>query len=171
MQKLLERARAYLAGLEADRQAALALSEQKAEEAKLIKARQEGFQAAMELLGCEIPTGTAASGTEKELSANRSDHGERASGPEKPPRQRGRRPIREMILRELSFSGQPMTTAQIAKAIAYLPDRTEVALERMEKTGQVLRNEGGRWAIGLSSSPQGNGHADSPSNGKLPADA
>jgi hypothetical protein len=134
----------------------------------LIKARQEGFQAAMELLGCEIPAG-AATGTERELSANRSDHGERASGPEKP--RRGRRPIREMILRELSFSGQAMTTAQIAKAIAYLPDRTEVALERMEKNGQVLGNEGGRWAIGLSYSPQGNGHADSPNNGKLPADA
>ena len=43
MKELLERARAYLAGLEADRQTALALSEQKAEEAKLIKARQEGF--------------------------------------------------------------------------------------------------------------------------------
>src|SRR5580700_10704609 len=51
MKKLLERARAYLAGLEADRQTALALSEQKAEEAKLIKARQEGFQAALALLG------------------------------------------------------------------------------------------------------------------------
>jgi len=171
MQKLLERARAYLAGLEADRQAALALSEQKAEEAKLIKARQEGFQAAMELLGCEIPAGTTTSGTERELSANRSDHGERASGPEESPRRRGRRPIREMILRELSFSGQVMTTAQIAKAIAYLPDRTEAALERMEKNGQVLRNEGGRWAIGLSASAQTNGHADSPSNGKFPADA
>ena len=171
MEELLERARAYLASLEADRQAALALSEQKAEEAKLIKARQEGFQAAMELLGCEIPAGTTTSGTERELSANRSDHGERASGPEESPRRRGRRPIREMILRELSFSGQAMTTAQIAKAIAYLPDRTEVALECMEKNGQVLRNEGGRWAIGLSSSPQGNGHADSPNSGKLPADA
>ena len=132
MEELLERARAYLASLEADRQAALALSEQKAEEAKLIKARQEGFQAAMELLGCEIPAG-AATGTERELSANCSDRGERASGPEKPPRRRGRRPIREMILRELSFSGQAMTTAQIAKAIAYLPDRTEVAFECMEK--------------------------------------
>jgi len=76
-----------------------------------------------------------------------------------------------MILRELSFSGQVMTTAQIAKAIAYLPDRTEAALERMEKNGQVLRNEGGRWAIGLSASAQTNGHADSPSNGKFPADA
>ena len=40
---LIEQARAYLDALEADRMAALALSEQKAEEAKLIKARQEGF--------------------------------------------------------------------------------------------------------------------------------
>ena len=166
MEELLERARAYLASLEADRQAALALSEQKAEEAKLIKARQEGFQAAMELLGRDIPAGTAASGTERELSANRSDHGGRTSGPKEPPRRRGRRPIREMILRELSFSGQAMTIAQIAKAIAYLPDRTEAV-----KNGQVLRNEGGRWAIGLSVSSQTNGHADSPSNGKFPADA
>ena len=71
----------------------------------------------------------------------------------------------------LTFSGQAMTTAQIAKAIAYLPDRTEVALERMEKNGQVLGNEGGRWAIGLSAAAQTNGHADSPSNGKFPADA
>jgi hypothetical protein len=46
MEQLLERARAYLDTLEADRQAALTLSEQKAEEAKLIKARQEGFRAA-----------------------------------------------------------------------------------------------------------------------------
>ena len=44
MEELLERARAYLAHLEAERKAALALSEQKAEEAKLIKARQEGFR-------------------------------------------------------------------------------------------------------------------------------
>jgi hypothetical protein len=170
MKELLERARAYLASLEADRQAALALSEQKAEEAKLIKARREGFQAAMELLDSEIPAGTTASRTERELCADRSGHGERASGPEKPPRRRGRRPIREMILRELSFSGQAMTTAQIAKAIPYLPDRTEAALERMEKNGQVLRNEEGRWAIGLTASPQTNRHADSPSNGKFPAD-
>ena len=43
MKKLLERARAYLAGLEADRQTALALSEQKAEEAKLIKPGRKDF--------------------------------------------------------------------------------------------------------------------------------
>ena len=47
----LEKAREYLDVLEAERLAALALSEQKAEEAKLIKARLEGFQAAMEMLG------------------------------------------------------------------------------------------------------------------------
>ena len=44
MHVLLERASAYLAALEADRQAALALCQQKAEEAELIKARQEGFK-------------------------------------------------------------------------------------------------------------------------------
>jgi hypothetical protein len=43
----IEQALAYLDALEADRMAAFALSEQKAEEAKLIKARQEGFRAAL----------------------------------------------------------------------------------------------------------------------------
>ena len=42
-------ASAYLDKLEAKRLAAIAISEQKAEEAKLIGARQEGFRAAMEL--------------------------------------------------------------------------------------------------------------------------
>ena len=37
-----EEAAAYLTRLEADRRAAIAVSEAKAEEAKLIKARQEG---------------------------------------------------------------------------------------------------------------------------------
>jgi hypothetical protein len=62
-----------------------------------------------------------------------------------------------------------MTAAQIAKAIEYLVDRTEVALERMEKDGQVVRSEGGRWAIGPSAAPQTNGHATGASNGKSPA--
>jgi hypothetical protein len=65
-------------------------------------------------------------------------------------RRRARRPIREMIVRELSFSGQPMTTAQIARAINYLPERTQTALERMEEDRQVLRNDG-RWAIRATS--------------------
>ncbi|MGA7866073.1 MAG: hypothetical protein WCA23_19145 [Stellaceae bacterium] len=171
MKVLLERARAYLAGLEADRQTALALSEQKAEEAKLIKARQEGFQAALELFGGKASAGITASGKDGELCADRSGRDERAADVQEEPRQRrGRRPIRKLIVRELSFSGQPMTAAQIAKAIEYLADRTEIALERMEQDGQVVRSEAGRWSIGLSGTPQTNGHA-SARNGKLPVPA
>ena len=145
----LEQALAYLETLEADRRAALALSEQKAEEAKLIKARQEGFQAAMELLGLGISADDAA------------------SHPKEPGRRRVRRHVRELILRELSFSGQAMTTIQIARAIEYLPYRTETALERMESAGRVLRNKEGRWAIVLT---KANGHAATAGNGN-PLDA
>jgi hypothetical protein len=166
MDALLERARAYLAKLEAERQSALALSKEKAEEAKLIKARQEGFQAALDLFGGAIRAGTSV---EKEgLSADLSGRNERSDQVTEPRQRSGRRPIRELIARELSFSGQPMSATQIAKAIEYLPDRTEVALERMEKDGKVFRNEGGRWAIGLSAAPQTNGHATGASNGKSP---
>ena len=147
MEQLLERARAYLDKLEADRQAALTLSEQKAEEAKLLKARQEGFQAAIEMLGGEIPAGDVGT----------------ASAREEPVR-RVRRPIREMILRELS-SGHAMTTAQIAKAIDYIPERTETALERLERDGQVLRNEG-LWAIGTTSLTHMSGHVLRAGNSK-----
>ena len=141
MPALPERARAYLDALEADRLAALALSEQKAEEAKLIKARLEGFQAALEMLRGEIS-----------VSEPKVD-------PKLPARRRGRRPIPQLILRELSFSGEAMTVNQIAKAIEYNRERTETALKRMEKDGQVLRNEGGRWAIGSADFTQVNGHA------------
>src|SRR5215469_15589925 len=92
-----EKARQYLERLEADRRAALQVSEQKAEEAKLIKARQEGFQAAMELFSITTSVST-----------------ENAQAPAP---KRSRRPIPQMILRELSFSGEKMTTTQIAKAI------------------------------------------------------
>ena len=136
MEQLLERARAYLDTLEADRQEALTLSEQKAEEAKLIKARQDGFRAAMKMLGGEIAAGDVGTDPHRE----------------EPVRRRGRRPIREMILRELSFSGHALTTAQIAKAIDYIPERTETALERLERDGQVLRNEG-RWTIRTTTWP------------------
>jgi DNA-binding IclR family transcriptional regulator len=71
-----------------------------------------------------------------------------------------------LILRELSFSGQAMTAAQIAKAIDYLPERTEMALQRMEESGQVLRNAGGRWAIGNTAMAQLNGHSAAGGNGK-----
>src|SRR5690242_10134518 len=147
MGELFERARAYLAGLEADRQAALALSEQKAEEAKLIKARQEGFQAAMAMLGGGISVAEAD------------------AHPREPGRRRGRRPIRQMILRELSFSGQAMTAAQIARAIDYLPERTQTALERMAKGGQLLRSDDDRWAIGTAAVTHTNGHAIEAGNG------
>jgi hypothetical protein len=171
MSVLPERASAYLAALEADRQAALALCREKAEEAKLIKARQEGFQAAIELLGSETPASPAASGSDGASYADCREHGERASDPPEPRQRRTRRPIAQLILRELSFSGQTMTTSQIAKAIEYLPDRTETALQRLAEAGQAVRNDEGRWTLGLSAVPQSNGHALG-SNGKLqePAD-
>ena len=80
-----------------------------------------------------------------------------------------RRPIAQLILRELSFSGQTMTAAQIARAIDYISERTETALERLEETGQVVRDEKGRWGIGLSGIRQTNGRDPSARNGKLPA--
>jgi hypothetical protein len=150
MQEPLERARAYLESLEADRQAALAISEQKAEEAKLIKARQEGFQAAMQLLGGQPSSVTDGSSTEAKH----------------PGRRRTRRHIPEMIVRELSFSGQAMTARQIAEAVDYTLERTETALKRLEKVGRVIRNEGGRWAIGLT---QLNAHTRKAGNGKISA--
>ena len=131
MEQLLERARAYLDALEAERQMALALSKQKAQEAELIKARQEGFQAAIDMVGSEIAAGNA--GTDRQ--------------PKEPVKRRARRSIREMILHELSFSGHAMTTGEIAGAINYLPERTQRALQRMEAGGQVHQNHD-RWAVG-----------------------
>ena len=158
MEGMSERARAYLDALEAERLAALALSEQKAEEAKLIKARQEGFEAAMQILGGHVPVGSA------EVSPVTSEPGRT---------RRTRRQISELIVRELSFSGQPTTTRQIAKAIDYNIERTEIALQRMEEAGQVHRSEGGRWATGVTApSAHMNGHAVN-GNGKsqeLPED-
>jgi hypothetical protein len=143
----LEKALAYLDALEADRQAALALSEQKAEEAKLIQARQEGFQAAMKILGGEIPVGNAE------------------SDPEEPGRRRARRRIPQLILGELSFSGQAVSATQIAKAIGYNLEGTQTALTRLEKAGQVLRNGEGRWAIGITAVARIHEHVAS-GNGK-----
>jgi len=137
MPRPFENALAFLDKLEADRRAAIALSEQKAEEAKLIQARQEGFQAAMEMLRCSIPVADAD------------------ADPKKPGRRRIRRPIPELILRELSFSGEPMTTTQIAKAIDYNSERTGTVLARLETSEKVLRNSGGRWTgvIGAMAQP------------------
>jgi hypothetical protein len=168
MSTSIERVRAYLDTLEADRRAALALSEQKAEEAKLIKARQEGFRAAMEMLGTAISAGDAASDTAGSRAVASDTAGSRAvaSDPKELGRRRVRRQIRELILRELSFSGEAVTAAQIAKAIDYLPERTETALQRMEESGQVLRNAGGRWAIGNTAMAQLNGHSAAGGDGK-----
>ena len=148
MPDLPERARTYLEALEADRLAALAVSEQKAEEAKLIKARQEGFREALEIFGEHVSTAN-----------NRSPDHSKELG-ERRARRRTRRNIRDLIARELSFSSQPTTAPQIAKAIEYTLKLTETALKRMEKGGQVVRDEEDRWAIGM------NGHVSAAGNGK-----
>ena len=159
----LEQALAYLNTLEVDRQAALAQSQQKAEEAKLIKARQEGFQAAMEMLGQPISVDP--------ISVGPISVGSVESAPKEPGRRRVRRHIPPLILRELSFSGEAMTATQIAKAIDYIPERTETVLKRMEEAGQVLRNEQGRWTIGIAATL----HPDAPTltggNGKAQSTA
>src|SRR5262249_6960000 len=143
------KAREYLEKLEADRRTALEVSEQKAEQAKLIKARQEGFQAAMKIFGIATSVGNAGSSICKT-----------------PAGQRMRRPIRQIILRELSFSGQAMTRTQIAKAIDYNPNRTKTALSRMEATGQVIRNGADRWTIAIGAMTELNEHAVLGGNGK-----
>ena len=169
MEQLLERARAYLDTLEADRQAALTLSEQKAEEAKLIKARQEGFRAALEMLGREA-TGNAGSefksGRAGQLRRQEAIAGNTGSEFKEVRRRRARRQIPQLILRELAFSGEAMTASQVAKAIDYIPERTEMALRRMEESGQVHRNGRDRWAIGVTAMAQLNEAAVTADNGK-----
>lgn len=150
MQNPIERASAYLEKLQADRRAAIEISEQKAEEAKLIVARQEGFQAAMAIFCGAIPVSDYESQFEK------------SDG------RRQRRDICQLILRELSFSGEAMTTTQIAKAIDYIPERTETALKRLEKSGKVVRNENGRWAALVSPTAKPNGQPHGPGLSSLP---
>jgi DNA-binding LacI/PurR family transcriptional regulator len=135
----VEKAAAYLQKLEADRLSAIAASEEKAEEAKLIKARQEGFRQAMEMLGIERSVIT-------ESGDSRS-------------KRRKRRNIPGLILNELSFTGNAMTANQIAAAIGYLPERTEKALKSMESSGQIMRDADGRWAAVVTTVAQPNGHA------------
>jgi hypothetical protein len=134
MPKPLEKARAYLDALEADRRVALALSKEKAEEAKLLQARLEGFQAALKMFGRHIPEGVTGTTDRPASVATRAK------------KRRARRNIPELIAHELSSSGQPITARQIAKAIGYTLEGTETALERMEKDHQVHRGEGDRWA-------------------------
>jgi hypothetical protein len=135
-----EKAAAYLSRLEADRRAAIAVSEAKAEEAKLIKARQEGFEEALKILGLQISPDNA----EAEPSNS-------------PARQR--RNIPQLIMRELSFSGTAMAKEQIARLIDYLPWQTERALRRLESFGKIVQNKDGRWEVVTSTVAQTNGHA------------
>jgi hypothetical protein len=146
-----EKAHAYLDALDADRLTALALSEQKAEEAKLIKARQEGFRAAMEMLGEDICVVTP-------------EH-----NPNEPARCRVRRPIPELIVRELSFCGQPMTARQIATAVDYNLERTETALRRLAESGQIHRSDNDRWEVACTTSAQFAVHAVTSANVQHPA--
>src|SRR5215467_655710 len=74
-------------------------------------------------------------------------------------RRRQRRDIKLLILHELSFSGETMTTTQIAKAIDYIPEKTETVLKRLEIGGKVRRDEqSGRWELVLTGKDQPNGH-------------
>jgi hypothetical protein len=139
-----EEAAAYLTRLEADRKAAIALSEAKAEEAKLIKARQEGFEEALEILGLQISAGNTEVEPVKSLTPRR-------------------RNIRQLIIRELTFSGKAMTKEHIAKSIEYLPTQTERALRRLENSGKV-QNTDGRWEVVTSTVVQTNGHVITAAN-------
>ena len=139
-----EEAAAYLTRLEADRKAAIALSEAKAEEAKLIKARQEGFEEALEILGLQISVGNIEVEPVKSLT-------------------RRRRNIRQLIIRELTFSGKSMTKEHIAKSIEYLPPQTERALKRLENSGKV-QNTDGRWEVVTSTVVQTNGQVITAAN-------
>ena len=132
-------ATAYLEKLEVDRRAAIAIAEEKAGEAKLITARQEGFRTAMKILAGGVSVSSCESQSEQ------------------PRHRRPRRDISQLILRELSFSGQAMTISQIAKAIDYIPERTETALKRLEMGGKVVRNETGRWAAAVTAVAKPNG--------------
>ena len=135
----VEKAAAYLLQLEADRAAALAASEEKMREAMLIKAREDGFREAMEIFGQTI----TANDAERELA--KTD-------------QRKRRDIRQLIIKELSFSGKPMTKHQIAKAINYIPEGTEAALKRLEREG-TAQNRDGYWEAVITPAAQSNGQA------------
>jgi predicted transcriptional regulator len=135
----MEKATAYLSKLEADRLAATAMSKEKAREAMLIEAREEGFREAMEIFGANVTADDNGVGTDR--------------------RREKRRDIRQMILQELSFSGKAMTKEQIAKTINYIPERTEMALKRLEDAGRIMKSRDGSWEVVLITAPRTNGHA------------
>ena len=128
----MERAAAYLSKLKADRMAAMELSKEKELEAMLIKAREEGFREAMEIIGSNITPTIAPNDIEVE---NHTLY------------RRKRRDIQQMIIQELSYSAKAMTTRQIAKAIDYLQERTERVLKRLENEGKIAQSRDGLWEI------------------------
>ena len=112
MSNLMEKAAAYLSKLEADRMAAMELSKQKELEVMLLKAREEGFRKAIEIFSSNAITKSNYNGIKEET-----DEGHK----------RRRRDIRQMIIKELSYSAKAMTTQQIATAIDYLPGGVKTA--------------------------------------------
>jgi len=154
-----EKAAAYLSRLEADRRAAIAVSEAKAEEAKLIKAQQKGFEEALELMGLQM----SPDNTEAEPDNTEAEPDNIESKTEKSSVRR-RRNIPQLIIRELSFSGTAMAKEQIARSIDYLPWQTERALRRLESSGKIVRNTDGRWEVVTSTVTQTNGHAIAAAN-------
>ena len=128
----MEKATAYLCKLKADRMAAMELSKEKELEAMLIKAREEGFREAMEIFGLNRTAAITPNDSEVENHKLR---------------KRKRRDIRQMIIQELSYSAQAMTTRQISKAIDYLQERTETVLKKLENEGKIAQNRDGLWEI------------------------
>jgi hypothetical protein len=128
----MEKATAYLSKLEDDRAAALAASKEKALEAMLIKAREQGFREAMEIFEVNVASSVTSNDIERETDQRH---------------KRKRRDIRQMIIKELSYLGREMTTQQIAKAIDYIPERTEAVLKRLENAGKIIQNRDGVWDV------------------------
>ena len=139
----IDKATAYLSKLEADRIAAMALSKEKELEAMLIKAKEEGFREAMEIFSSKTITKNNYNDIKEELNEGHT---------------RKRRDIRQMIIKELTYSGKIMTTKNIARAIDYIPERTEAALKRLERTGKILQNRDGQWEAVFIGAPRPNGH-------------
>ena len=98
----------------------------------LLKAREEGFREAMDIFSSNVITKSSYNGIKKTTD----------EGPK-----RRRRDIRQMIIKELSYSAKAMTTRQIAKAIDYLPDRTEAGLKRLQNEGKTVQNRDGLWEV------------------------
>ena len=132
MSNQMEKATAYLSKLKADRMAAMELIKEKELDAMLIQAREEGFIEAVRMFRLNDTFTIAPNDIEVE---NHKLH------------RRKRRDIRQMIIQELSYSAKAMTTRQIAKAIDYLQEGTEMALNRLENEGKIAQSPDGFWEI------------------------